>query len=433
MDWLSHYFNDQSEFIQMAIGLAVLAVLAFVARYLVATMLQRLLGRLRDHVGNRLTRTLLDQRVLERAARIVPSLVVQLGIGLVPFLPATPMLVIRNVAFALTILHAVRAITMLFSVMVERSLEHDAQHRAMALKSVTQLLAILLYCGAAIVIIATLIGRSPVVVLSSLGALSAVLMLVFKDTILSFTAGILISSNDMLRLGDWITMPQAGADGDVVDISLHTIKVQNFDRTITTIPTWKLVSESYKNWRGMTESGGRRIKRAILIDASTVRFLTPDEIDKLSHIALIRDYLQHKARDVAQTNAQVAQQIGPLGSEPVNQRRLTNLGTLRAYAQAYLEAHPGIHKQMTIMARLMDPSPTGIPLELYCFTNTTAWAAYEGIQGDIFEHLLAFLPELGLRTFQAPAGADMRAFLDSLPHAGPAALPAPHSAEAAGH
>ncbi|WP_244610066.1 mechanosensitive ion channel family protein [Lampropedia puyangensis] len=396
----------------MSVALVLLAAIALLSRFVVAVMLRRALGSLRERSQSRLIKTFLDDRVLERLTKIVPSLVVQLGIGLVPFLPATPALVIRNVAFALTVLHSVRAISMLLKVIAQRSEEFDAQHRSSALKSVTQLITIALYCAALIVIIATLINRSPVVVLSSLGALSAVLMLVFKDTILSFTAGILISSNDMLRSGDWIEMPQAGADGAVVDISLHTIKVQNWDNTITTIPTWKLVSESYKNWRGMSESGGRRIKRSLWIDASTVRFLTESEIQKLDDIELIRDYLVGKQEEVNSTNAARKKTLGEAASLPANQRRLTNLGTFRAYALAYLKARTDIHNGMTLMVRQMESTANGIPIEVYCFTSTTAWANYEAIQGDIFDHLIAILPDLGLRQFQTPTGADMRSMLD---------------------
>ncbi|RMX08335.1 mechanosensitive ion channel family protein [Corticibacter populi] len=398
----------------MAIGLVLLACAAFFARFVVASALRKALGSLRDRTQTRLLKTFLDERILARAAQIVPSLVVQLGINLVPHLPATPYTIIRNVAFALTALHFVRTITMALNVIQERSLQNDPSHKFMAIKSTVQLINIVLYGACTILIIAVLIDRSPVIVLSGMGAMSAVLMLVFKDTILSFTAGILIASNDMLRVGDWIEMPQAGADGDVVDISLHTIKVQNWDKTITTIPTWKLVSESYKNWRGMQASGGRRIKRSIRIDAGTVRFLTNEEIARLSSINLIHDYLEDKRHEVQSSNEDRRHALGALAELPANQRRLTNIGTFRAYALAYLKHHPGIHQDMTLMVRQMEPTPEGIPMELYCFTNSTAWVAYEGYQSDIFDHLLAILPELGLRAFQNPSGADMRAMLTGL-------------------
>ena len=254
-----------------------------------------------------------------------------------------------------------------------------------------------------------LLDRSPLILLSGLGAMSAVLMLVFKDTILSFTAGVQISSNDMLRVGDWIEMPQVGADGFVVDIALHTVKVQNWDKTITTIPTWRLMSESFKNWRGMFSSGGRRIKRMLRLDTNLVRFLTAEEIDRLARIALLQPYLEGKKQEVQHTNAALRERLGEYAVEPANQRRLTNIGTFRAYVDAYVRAHPGIHQDMLLIVRTLEPTGEGVPLELYCFTATTAWVEYERIQGDIFDHLIAILPEFGLGLYQSPTGKDIRA------------------------
>ena len=208
----------------------------------------------------------------------------------------------------------------------------------------------------------------------------------------------------MLRVGDWIEMPQVGADGFVIDIALHTVKVQNWDKTITTIPTKKLISDSFKNWRGMSESGGRRIKRALYLDQNSVRFLDGDEQARLRRFRLLGDYLHHKDSEIDAWNARLTEQ----GREPVNQRRITNLGTFRAYVEAYLRAHGDIHDGMTLLVRQLPPGPTGLPLEIYCFTRTVAWGAYEGIQSDIFDHLLAILPEFGLQVFQQPGGADVR-------------------------
>ena len=234
--------------------------------------------------------------------------------------------------------------------------------------------------------------------------MTAVLMLVFKDTLLSLVASVQLSTHDMLRVGDWIEMPQLNADGFAIDISLHTVKVQNWDKTITTIPTWRLISESYKNWRGMFESGGRRIKRAMYLDQTSVRFLAPEERQRLHRFALIDSYLDRKQAELEEFNAKLIAE----GKDPVNTRRVTNVGTFRAYVQAYLQQHPRIHKDMTLLVRQLQPGPTGLPLEIYCFTSTTAWAEYEGIQADIFDHLYAILPEFGLRVFQQPSGGDVR-------------------------
>ncbi len=220
----------------------------------------------------------------------------------------------------------------------------------------------------------------------------------------------------MLRVGDWIEMPQLNADGDVIDIALHTVKVRNWDKTITTIPSWRLISDSYKNWRGMQEIGGRRIKRALYIDAASVHFLDDEEIQRLSRLRLLADYLPSKERDVAQWN----ETLGDAAELPANRRRLTNLGTFRAYVQAYLDKHPQIHRELSCMVRQLASGSQGIPLELYCFTTTVKWAEYEGIQSDIFDHLFALMPEFGLALYQQPSGQDVRAALAAQHDVGPA-------------
>jgi miniconductance mechanosensitive channel len=390
------------------LSLAALALLAFAARAAARWLLRQVSRRWRDAPQTRWSAALLHEPVLQRLAQMAPSLVVQAGIGAVPHLDAATATVVRNVALALTVLHGVRTLMALLDALNEA---HAAAARPRSIKSYVQLGKLVLMLLGAIVIVAALIDRSPLILLSGLGAMSAVLMLVFKDTILSFTAGVQLASNDMLRVGDWIEMPQVGADGDVVDIALHTVKVQNWDKTITTIPTWRLMSESYRNWRGMSESGGRRIKRTLRLDTASVRFLTAEETARLARIALLTPYLEGKQREVADSNAALRERLGEGAAEPANQRRLTNLGTFRAYVQAYLRAHPGIHQGMTLMVRALEPTPQGVPLELYCFTATTAWVAYEGTQGDIFDHLLAVLPEFGLRLYQSPSGSDVRAVL----------------------
>jgi miniconductance mechanosensitive channel len=235
-------------------------------------------------------------------------------------------------------------------------------------------------------------------------------MLVFKDPIMGLVAGIQLSANDMLAVGDWLEMPKYGADGDVIDIGLTTVKVSNWDRTITTIPTYALISDSFKNWRGMSESGGRRIKRSINIDAGSVHFLNEDELARLHKAKLLGPYLDQKVSEIERYNSELHADLTSL----VNGRRLTNLGTFRAYLNEYLRNHPQIHQGMTLMVRQMQPTPEGIPVEIYAFTNTTAWVAYEGIQSDLFDHILAVLPEFGLRVHQTPTGYDMRTLAETL-------------------
>lgn len=396
---------------QAAVGLAALLAVAWCVQAVAQYILLHTVPRIRERMGVRWARVVWHDEVLRRLAHVAPSLVVQAGIGAVPHLHPTATAVVRNVALAITILQTVRALSALLDAVLdehERAPEHTPT-ATRSIKSYVQLGKLVLLLVGAIAVVAALIDRSPLILLSGLGAMSAVLMLVFKDTLLSFTAGVQLSSNDMLRVGDWIEMPQVGADGFVVDIALHTVKVQNWDKTITTIPTWRLMSESFKNWRGMFSSGGRRIRRALRLDANAVRFLTPQEIEQLSRIALLRPYLEDKLRDVEASNAAVRERLDePATEQPANFRRLTNIGTFRAYVQAYLRAHPRIHQEMLLIVRTLEPTAEGVPLELYCFTATTAWVEYEGIQGDIFDHLIAVLPEFGLRLFQNPTGGDFR-------------------------
>ena len=258
-----------------------------------------------------------------------------------------------------------------------------------------------------IMIVSLLMGKSPLLLLSGLGAMTAVLMLVFKDPILGLVAGIQLSANDMLKIGDWLEMPKYGADGAVTDIGLTTVKVRNWDNTVTTIPTYALISDSFKNWRSMSESGGRRIKRSLNIDTGSVHFLSEEEQRRLQRNPLLHSYLNDKTQELSRHNQEIAIDL----ASPLNGRRLTNLGTLRAYLEAYLRAHPRIHQNMTLMVRQLAPTPEGLPLEIYAFTNTTVWAEYESIQADIFDHILAVIDEFGLRVHQTPTGNDMRGML----------------------
>ena len=356
---------------------------------------------------NRYDEALLNLGAIHRLAHVVPALVIYLGIPQVPGLAEGVVVVIRNVASAYMILTMALAVSSLLGAIDDVYERLDPERaRQKPIKGYLQLIKIVVFIVAAILGIAVLIDRSPLLLLSGLGAMTAVLMLVFKDTIMSFVAAVQLSSNDMLRVGDWLEMPALNADGDVIDIALHTVKVQNWDKTITTIPTWRLINEPFKNWRGMSESGGRRIKRSLFIDQTSVRFLTEEERQRLRRFALIDDYLERKRVQLEAYNRVLLAE----GKDPVNTRRVTNLGTFRAYVVEYLRAHPGIHQNMTLMVRQLQPGATGLPLEIYCFTNTTAWVEYEGIQADIFDHLYAIVREFDLRVFQEPTGQDFKAW-----------------------
>ena len=247
--------------------------------------------------------------------------------------------------------------------------------------------------------------------LAGLGASAAILMLVFKDTILGFVAGIQLSANDMLRAGDWITMSKYGADGTVIEVTLNAVKVRNFDNTITTIPPYALVSDAFQNWRGMSESPGRRIKRSINIDMNSVHFCTPEMLEKFRKISLITDYIDGKEQELDEYNEE--HHID--SSIWVNGRRQTNLGVFRAYLVRYLRSLPEVSKELVCMVRHLQPTDTGIPIELYCFSSNKVWVEYEGIQADIFDHVLAVIPEFGLSVFQNVSGADLKNIIIKLP------------------
>jgi len=394
------------------LGALALLLLAWLAGELGRRLLLRLAHGLARRTAWRWDDALLQRGAFRWLARLVTPLIVQYGIALVPGVPETVELMVGKAMLALLVLCVVMALNAALSA-AEDVYRQTPAGQQRSIKGVVQLTKLGLCLVGALVVIAAITGKQVGLLLSGLGAMSAVLMLIFKDTILGFVAGVQLSSNDLLRVGDWIEMPQLHADGDVIDIALHTVKVRNWDKTVTSIPSWRLMSEPYKNWRGMQETGGRRIKRALHIDAASVHFLDEAQIARLARLKLLADYLPSKSRDVAQWN----QALGEAAAVPANRRRLTNLGTFRAYAQAYLESHPRIHHGLSCMVRQLDSGPQGIPLELYCFTATTAWAEYEGIQADIFEHLFALLPEFGLALYQQPSGQDVRAGLAAPAHA----------------
>jgi miniconductance mechanosensitive channel len=345
---------------------------------------------------------LIRHKVFGRLAQIVPGLIVFSGVPFIPGLPDGLVHLTRNVAIGYMVLMLTMALTALLGA-ANTIYSGLPVAKTRPLKGFVQLLQIVVWIVGAVLIIASVLDRSPLLLLSGFGAMTAILLLVFKDTILSLVASVQLAAQDMVRVGDWVEMPQFGADGDVVDVQLHTVKVQNWDKTITTIPTHRLISDSFKNWRGMSESGARRIKRAMYLDKNSIRFQRPDEIKHFERFALLKDYIAAKQQELNDYNAS----LGAEFDAAVNQRRLTNIGTFRAYALNYLKNHPGIHKGMTLMVRQLAPGPEGLPLEIYCFTKTTVWAEYEDIQADIFDHLLAVVPEFGLRLYQKPAGSDL--------------------------
>ena len=341
-------------------------------------------------------------RVLQRVAHLVPALVI--------YHFATPVLagydqltaVVRQGALIYMVVIAALAADSVVNVGIE-IVRGSRLPRELPVRSIAQVLKLVVYAVTAISVLALVLGRSPLLLLSGLGAMSAVTMLVFKDTILGFVAGIQLSANRMVSRGDWIEMPKHGADGDVLDVGLTTVKVQNWDKTITTIPTYALIGESFKNWRGMAESGGRRIKRALYIDVGSIRFCDEEMQARFSKIQYIADYLKDKREEIANWNA--ARGVEP--ASLADGRHLTNVGTFRAYVVAYLRHHPMVHQDMTFLVRQLAPTEHGLPIEVYVFSRDQVWSRYEAIQADIFDHLLAVVPEFDLRVFQSPSGRDV--------------------------
>jgi len=397
-----------------ALGLSVALILVATVAYRFTLRMARGVIR-RAAAGTKATwdDRIIERKVFARLVNMVPAVIVYYGIGPALGLPTSGIqgadttlalieLLVQRLALSVIVLSAVLSANALLDAINDIYQENFSEAKSRPIKGYLQVVGIVIYIGAGVVVVSILADRSPIVFLSGLGALTAVLMLVFRDTILSLVASLQIMSNDMIRIGDWVEMPQANADGDVIDIALHIVKVQNWDKTISTIPTHKFISESFKNWRGMSESGGRRIKRSLHLDLSSVHFLSDDEIERLSRYELLRAYMQQKQEHLAEHQGRsVPDDVIP---EP---KRLTNVGTFRAYIVRYLEAHPDVHGEMTLLVRQLAPNPKGLPIEIYCFTNDTAWGNYEGVQADIFDHLIAILPEFGLKAFQELAGSDL--------------------------
>ena len=365
-----------------------------------------LLGWIKTLIAKTATRwddVFMQRNVFDRLSHLAPALVFYAGAPI-----AFPDLVdlqqgIRRVVVAYMVVIVAVMVDGVLNAIVDIYTTFEVS-RTRPIKSYVQVGKIFVYLVTAILVLATLLNRSPWGFLSGLGALTAIILLVFKDTILGFVASIQLASHDMVRPGDWIEMPKFGADGDVIDISLTTVKVQNWDKTVSTIPTYSLVSETFKNWRGMSESGGRRIKRALHIDMNTIRFCDEQMLERYGRVRLLRDYISQKRKELAEHN----QKVGAEDDEVINVRRLTNVGTFRAYIVFYLKAHYKIHQNMTFLVRHLAPTANGLPIEIYVFSNDQAWANYEAIQADIFDHILAVVPEFGLRVFQNPTGADFQ-------------------------
>ncbi len=389
-------FVENATVILITIGLALLA--DYVLKKIIVASIKRVAKRSKNDWDD----VFVKRKVFNRLAHLAPAWIVYASLQYIFDAPDL-VRILGNFTQAYMVLVVLLVIDAVINAL------HEIYHKlpisqGRNIKGYVQVVKIIFYFAAVIMIISIFTEKTPNALLTGLGAMAAVLMLVFKDTILGFVASIQLSANKMVNVGDWISMPKYNADGDVIDISLNTVKVQNWDKTIATIPTYALVSESFNNWKGMEESGGRRIKRSINIDMQSVGFLKPEQIEKLRKFYLLKDYITQKEKEIAQYN----QSLKLEEDEVTNGRKMTNLGTFRKYLEEYLKIHPKIHKDMTFLVRYLQPTDRGMPVEIYVFSNDQAWANYEAIQADIFDHILAILPEFNLRVFQNPTGSDFR-------------------------
>jgi len=351
---------------------------------------------------------LVERRFFRTLAHLAPALVIYVLAPVALYGLESTTAVVQTGSILYMIVMGLLAVNSLFNAVLD-IYDHYEISRRVPLKGLIQVAKIVVFCIGAIVLISIIVEKSPLVLLSGLGAATAILILIFRDAILGFVAGIQLTINDMVAVGDWIEMPKYGADGDVIDVALTTVKVRNWDKTITTIPTYALISDSFINWRGMQESGGRRIKRAIYLDMQSVTFCTEEMLERFSKIHYLSDYIRDKKKELEEYN----EEHGFDDSVLVNGRRMTNLGTFRAYIVNYLKNHPMIHQDMTFLIRHLDPTERGIPIEVYVFCKDQRWAHYESIQADIFDHILAVVPFFDLRVFQSPSGADVRSLAAS--------------------
>ena len=394
--------------VSTGVGLIVLFVLAWlvnlVAKKTILRLVQVVVKRSRVDWDD----VFVDTGVFTRLSHLAPALVFNyFGPGVL----GRSERVLEGVNGAVSIYLICIWLGVLFAILtaVQLIAEKRSRQKGVPIKGFVQAIKLVAVVVSLILVLAILLGKSPLYLFSGLGALTAVLMFVFKDAIMGFIAGIQISANNMVRVGDWIEMPSAGTDGDVIDVSLTTVKVQNWDKTISTIPTYDLISKSFRNWRGMSDSGGRRIKRSIEFDITSIEFSNEEQLAAWSKISHVREHLAKKREDIAKDNEKLGDGASVLG----NGRCLTNMGTFRAYCVSYLKTHPHIAQDKTLLVRQLQPSEHGLPLEIYVFVNDTNWNFYEGVQADIFDHLLSVAKVFDLKVFQQPSGADVIAGLSS--------------------
>lgn len=382
------------------VSAAAIIILCVLARLLVRLILVKIAGSVSKRTKYKWDNILVSSRFYQRLSHLVVPIILSGFAGTFPAYNA----VISGFSSIYTLIVVVFVLDSLINAADEIYRGYEVS-KVRPIRGLLQVVKVIVFIVSAIIGIAILIGENPLVLIGGIGALTAIITLVFKDAILGFVAGIQLTSNDMIRIGDWIEMEKYSADGTVTDLSLTTVKVENFDKTITSIPAYALISDSFINWRGMESSGGRRIKRSIFIDAACVRLCTDEMLERFGRMELLKDYIGAKLSEIGAYNAEHDL------AEPINGRRLTNLGTFRAYITEYLKKNPNIREDMVLMVRQLPATPQGIPLEIYCFANTTKWTQYENIQSDIFDHLYSAVSRFGLEVYQQPSGNDIRTAL----------------------
>ena len=385
-----HYVDIENPYIVLTISILFAYLLFLVTNRIILRSIAKIFRRTSTTFDD----ILLEQKVFHKLPYLIPLIFLYSLRDVVPFFKTMDRFLIALIA--LIILISLNALINAINDLYKKSRFADKLN----IKSYAQVVKLIINSVGIIIIAALLAGKSPIYFLSGLGALTAVLILVFKDTILSLVSSVQISSNDLFKIGDWIEAPQFGADGNVIDIALHSVKVQNWDKTICVVPTNQLINSSFKNWRGMSESGGRRIKRSIKINMKSIKFCSDSMIEKFKTIYLLKDYMEEKLKEINGHN--IDKKINE--ADVVNRRSLTNVGTFRAYIKFYLKNNAKIHNDMTFLVRQLAPQSDGLPIEIYVFSNDTNWVNYEAIQSDIFDHLLAILPEFDLEVFQNLTG-----------------------------
>ena len=409
--WINSYLikcglvHDSANIWDNLVVLLLLIVITVGIDYTCRCIFLELFKRFAQKTKNQWDDLIVERKIINKLMHLIPAILVYIMLPLA--LPKEEMPTLLGVLQMVCSVYIVAVVLRFINASLNLLLEIYNRKESMKnkpLKGFVQIIQVIVFFVGGIIIISILIGKSPATLFAGLGASAAILMLVFKDTILGFVAGIQLSANDMLRPGDWITMSKYGADGTVIEVTLNAIKVRNFDNTITTIPPYALVSDSFQNWRGMKESGGRRVKRSINIDMNSVHFCTPEMLAKFRKISLLTDYIDTKQEELEAYNKEHSIDA----SIWVNGRRQTNIGVFRAYLVNYLKSNPNVSQNMTCMVRQLQPTEQGIPMELYFFASTTDWIPYEDIQADVFDHILAVIPEFGLQVFQGVSGSDLR-------------------------